>query len=98
MTVCSLVLLTAGAIPAAAQSPLTTFGVKCGLTISTASIELPEVEQATGFVIDPDIRYGMLGGAFFGGPISGRLGWQGEFLVLQKGLKFDFFGVQEEIR
>jgi hypothetical protein len=93
-----LAFLAAGAIPAAAQSPLTTFGVKGGLTISTASVELPEVEQSTGFVIDPDIRYGMLGGAFFGGPISGRIGWQGEFLVLQKGLKFDFFGAQEDFR
>jgi Outer membrane protein beta-barrel domain len=93
-----LTLLTAGAIPAAAQSPLATFGVKGGLTISTASIELPEVEQQFGFVIDPDIRTGMLAGVFFGGPISGSIGWQGEFLVAQKGLKFDFFGNDEDVR
>ena len=96
--VLALALLAASAIPAAAQSPLATFGLKGGLTISTASVELPEVEQQFGFVIDPDIRYGMLGGAFFGGPITGRIGWLGEFLVLQKGLKFDFFGLEEDIR
>lgn len=93
-----LTLVLALAAPAAAQSALTTFGVKGGLTISTTSLDLPEVEQTFGITIDPDTRTGLVAGVFFGGPISGRLGWQSEFLVGQKGLKFDDLGVEEEIQ
>lgn len=76
---------------AAAQSPVTTFGLKGGITNANLSVD-------DSLDLDTKSVWGAAGGLFIGGNLTDRLGLQAEVLLTQKGAKLDVLDLSTKTR